>query len=155
MADSKQPQKTVKTRRELESQIVANAWRDAAYRKRLLADPKDVLQDELRKVDANASIPDDLDVSIHEEDVNHMHIVLPRNPQEFAPDAKLGDLEQLAPQTVAVVVNTVNNVVTAVVSLVTPSIVTQVTPAVVTQVTPAVVNVVANQVNNVQVIAVA
>lgn len=100
-----QPPKPVTTRRDLESRIVANAWRDPAYRERLLKDPKAVLQEELQKIDPNIRIPANLQVAVHEESATQMHLVLPRNPREISLSEATGDnLEAIAPQTIAVVV---------------------------------------------------
>lgn len=99
------PQKPISTRRDLESHIVAQAWRDPAYRDRLLRDPKSVLQEELQKLDPNIQLPADLQVAVHEEAPTQMHLVLPRNPREISLSEAAGDnLEAIAPQTIAVVV---------------------------------------------------
>ena len=99
------PQKPITTRRDLESQIIANAWRDPKYKARLLSDPKSVLQEELRKIDPNIQVPDNLHVQVHEESAAQMHIVLPRNPRDISVSEASGDnLEAIAPQTIAVVV---------------------------------------------------
>ncbi|HEX4495913.1 MAG TPA: NHLP leader peptide family RiPP precursor [Thermoanaerobaculia bacterium] len=99
------PHKPITTRRELESHIVAQAWRDPAYRELLLKDPKEVLQEELKKIDPNIQLPAGLHVSVHEETPTHMHIVLPRNPRDISiSEAAGGDLEAIAPQTIAILV---------------------------------------------------
>lgn len=105
MANQNPPAKRITTRRELESHIVAKAWRDSKYRKRLLKDPKAILRQELQAIDANAGLPDDLRIAVHEEAALQMHIVLPRNPREIMLSEVVGDnLEQFAPQTAAVAV---------------------------------------------------
>ena len=94
------------TRRDLEAKIIANAWRDPEYKKRLMDDPKAVLEEALKGIDPDISLPKDLSVNVHEEDANTFHLVLPRDPR----DLKLSDvmtddqLEAVAPQTIAVVV---------------------------------------------------
>lgn len=93
------------TRRDLESRIVAKAWKDADYKKRLLADPKAVLQDELTNLDPSITLPDSLKVQVHEENADLFHLVLPRNPNDISLGEVVGDnLEAVAPQTIAVVV---------------------------------------------------
>jgi hypothetical protein len=98
--------KPIMTRRDLEAHIVANAWRDPAYRARLLKDPKGVVQEELHSVDSSINLPADLKVHVHEESQSSYHLVLPRNPKEISLSDVVGDdnLEALAPQTIAVLV---------------------------------------------------
>lgn len=96
---------TPMTRRDLESRIVAKAWRDPAYKAALLADPRGTLQSELQSIDPNIVLPASLKVQTHEEDANTYHLVLPRNPKDISLQEVVGDnLEAVAPQTVAVVV---------------------------------------------------
>ncbi|MGH6671542.1 MAG: NHLP leader peptide family RiPP precursor [Xanthobacteraceae bacterium] len=93
------------TRRDLEARIVAKAWRNSAYKQRLLADPKAVLQSEISAVDPGVTLPAGLQVQVHEEGPNTYHLVLPRNPKDIALSEVLpDDLEAVAPQTIAVVV---------------------------------------------------
>jgi len=98
--------KAIMTRRDLEAYIVANAWRDPAYKNRLLKDPKGVLQEELLRVDATLELPDNLKIHVHEESETSYHLVIPRNPKEISLDEVVGEdnLEALAPQTIAVLV---------------------------------------------------
>jgi hypothetical protein len=92
------------TRRGLEARIIAKAWKDPKYKGRLLRDPKGVLQDELKAVAPSVTLPEALQVDVHEETPNQFHLVLPRNPHEISLGELLGDdLEAVAPQTVAVV----------------------------------------------------
>jgi hypothetical protein len=93
------------TRRGLEARIIAKAWKDPKYKGRLLRDPKGVLQEEVQAV-APVTLPEALQVSVHEETPNQFHLVLPRNPHEISLGEVVGDeLEAIAPQTVAVVVS--------------------------------------------------
>jgi hypothetical protein len=93
------------TRRDLEARIIAKAWRNPAYKQRLLADPKSVLQHEIAEIDPSVSLPAGLQVQVHEEAADTYHLVLPRNPKDIALGEVLGDdLEAVAPQTIAVVV---------------------------------------------------
>lgn len=96
---------TPMTRRDLESRIVAKAWRDPAYRAALIADPRGTLQAELQSIDPSIALPPALQVHVHEESANTYHLVLPRNPKDISLQEVIGDnLEAVAPQTVAVVV---------------------------------------------------
>ncbi|MEI7606519.1 MAG: NHLP leader peptide family RiPP precursor [Rhodospirillaceae bacterium] len=93
------------TRRELEALIIAKAWRNPAYKKRLSENPKAVLQEELKAIDPSIKLPDSLQVQVHEEDPDLFHLVVPRNPADISLGEVVGDnLEAVAPQTVAVVV---------------------------------------------------
>ena len=93
------------TRRDLESQIIAKAWKDPKYKARLLKNPKGVLQEEVRAIDPSVTLPDALKVAVHQEAPNAYHLVLPRNPKEISLAEVVGDdLEAVAPQTIAVVV---------------------------------------------------
>ena len=93
------------TRRGLEARIVAKAWRDPQYKARLLRDPKGVLEEEVQAIDPSVTLPDALNVHVHEEGPDTYHLVMPRNPNEISLGEIVGDdLEAVAPQTIAVVV---------------------------------------------------
>lgn len=112
-------QEKPKTRKEFEAMIVARAWKEPDYRKRLLADPKSVVQEELANLYKGAALPPAMKVQVHEEGPNDVHLVLPRNPQEFTPqELSDEDLDNVAGGTgigvviaavVAGVVNTAGN----------------------------------------------
>ncbi|AVY95799.1 MULTISPECIES: NHLP leader peptide family RiPP precursor [Microvirgula] len=92
------------TRRDLETHIITKAWKDPEYKAQLLKDPKAALQDALKSIDPSLSLPDSLQVQVHEENANLFHLVLPRNPSEISLAEVVGDnLEAVAPQTIAVV----------------------------------------------------
>jgi hypothetical protein len=76
------------TRREFESKLIARAWKDEAFKKRLLENPKRVFEDEL-----GVKLPDGLQIKILEETGGQLYLVLPPNP-EHEPDLDLSD-EQL------------------------------------------------------------
>ncbi|MGH6671543.1 MAG: NHLP leader peptide family RiPP precursor [Xanthobacteraceae bacterium] len=93
------------TRRDFEARVIAKAWKNPAYRQRLLSNPKGVLQQEISVVDPSVVLPSSLQVQVHEESPDIYHLVLPRNPKDISLGELLGDnLETVAPQTVAVVV---------------------------------------------------
>ncbi len=97
------PPKGPMTRRELEAQIIAKAWKDPKYKARLLKDPKGVLQEEIQAIDPTVELPAALKVHVHEEAPNAYHLVLPRNPKDISLGEVVGDdLEAVAPQTIAV-----------------------------------------------------
>ena len=71
------------TRKKFEEEIILRAWKDPEYKKRLLESPKDVFQEELRKIRSELTLPDDLQIYIHEETPNVVHMTLPANPAEY------------------------------------------------------------------------
>ena len=74
------------SRRKFEDEIVLKAWNDPEFKKRLLASPKEVIQEELRKVKSELMIPDDFQVFVHEEMPKTFHMTLPVKPAEGEDD---------------------------------------------------------------------
>jgi len=70
------------TRQKFEAEIILKAWKDPEYKKRLLESPKEVLQEELRKIRPDAKLPENFQVFVHEETPNAVHMTLPVNPAE-------------------------------------------------------------------------
>lgn len=100
MTDRHQPT----DRRSFEARIIAKAWRDPNYRRRLLNNPKGVLAQEIASIDPSVVLPSALQVHVHEEGPDVYHLVVPRNPKDISIGELLGDnLEAVAPQTIAVV----------------------------------------------------
>lgn len=71
------------TRAQFEANIVAKAWNDPEYKKRLLANPNAVIEEELKAVNPAIKLPDTLQIYIHEETPNALHITLPANPSDY------------------------------------------------------------------------
>jgi Nitrile hydratase, alpha chain len=114
-------QQSANTRRGFEARIIARAWKDPNYKQRLLNNPKAVLQQEIAAIDASVSLPAGLQVQVHEEAPNVYHLVLPRNPKDISLGELLGDnLEVVAPQTAAIAVIAVQNVINGPVVIVGP-----------------------------------
>jgi Nitrile hydratase, alpha chain len=63
------------SRHELESRIIARAWKDREFRERLLSDPKGVLENE-----SGQKIAPDLKVLALKENADVLYLVLPRKP---------------------------------------------------------------------------
>jgi len=59
-------------RKNFESELVSRALKDDDFRKALLKDPKGALEKEW-----GVTLPPDLQVSVHQESRNHLHVVLP------------------------------------------------------------------------------
>ncbi len=70
-------------RQEFDARIIAKAWKDEAFRKRLLSEPNAVLADELAALHEDAKLPSDLKVTVLEEKPDQIYMVLPVNPQDF------------------------------------------------------------------------
>ncbi|MDG2305258.1 MAG: NHLP leader peptide family RiPP precursor [Candidatus Binatia bacterium] len=68
------------SRRDFEAKIVAKAWKDDAFRNELKANPKAVLERELKALYPDAALPADLDVKILEESPNEIFLVVPPEP---------------------------------------------------------------------------
>jgi hypothetical protein len=56
-------------------QLIQRAWRDAAFKAQLLADPKPCLAQN------GVEVPDGIELVFHENTANVMHLVLPDNSQ--------------------------------------------------------------------------
>ncbi|MES1257959.1 MAG: NHLP leader peptide family RiPP precursor [Acidobacteriota bacterium] len=59
-------------RQELEKYVCARARSDPDFRKRLLADPRTVIEAEI-----GMKFPDSVVIHVHEESLNELHLVLP------------------------------------------------------------------------------
>jgi hypothetical protein len=78
-------------RDEFEARIVKKAWEDPAYRQRLIANPRGVVSEELAKIKEGVSVPANVKVTVLEEKVDQIYLVIPVNPREVT--GKLGDKE--------------------------------------------------------------
>ena len=56
----------------LEKELIEKALKDANFHKALLANPKSTIENEF-----GVTLPDSLQISVHEEQPNHLHVVLP------------------------------------------------------------------------------
>lgn len=102
------------SRKDFEAAIIAKAWKDHNYLVRLRNNPGAVIQEELNALHPGAKLPVDINVSLHEEDPKHVHIVVPFNPQTVDQTLSDQDLDQAAGGTgvgvvVAVVAGAVAN----------------------------------------------
>ena len=66
----------LKTRTELEAELIARVAGDDAFRARLLENPKEAIRDA-----AGIDIPQDFTVQVHEENSTTVHLVLPPSDQ--------------------------------------------------------------------------
>lgn len=93
-------------RNEFEASIVARAWKDEAFRKRLKDDPRSVLEEEIKKVNPDATLPESVKVNVLEETVDQIYLVVPVNPEDFH-DGELSDEDLLNVAGGSTTVNTV------------------------------------------------
>ena len=83
----KKPAKSPATsRQELEARVIAKAWKDPEFKKRLLADPRSIISQEL-----GADLPAGLQVSALEETPQTYYLLVPMKP----PGAETCSLEEL------------------------------------------------------------
>ncbi len=82
-------------RQEFEARIIAKAWKDEEFRKRLVSEPNAVLADELAALHAEAKLPSDVKVTVLEEKADQIYLVLPLNPHDFH-DGELSEDQLLA-----------------------------------------------------------
>jgi len=62
----------------VEAQLAERAWQDEGFRRDLLENPRQIAERVL-----GISIPDDVNVHVHEETPNDLHFVLPMNPRDL------------------------------------------------------------------------
>lgn len=78
------------TRKDLENKIAARAWEDGAFKAELTNDPTGVIRRELQAL--GITLPQGVEVVVHEESPSQVHLVLPPNPS--APvDTELADAD--------------------------------------------------------------
>jgi len=66
-------------RQELESYLAARALQDPGFRERLLQAPKETIESEI-----SLHFPRTLEVKVHEEKLNELHVVLPVDIETWA-----------------------------------------------------------------------
>ena len=95
---------TPKTRKDFEAALIARAWKNEEFKKRLLSNPKDVLEEEIAKM-GGGKLPTDMEVKILVEDTKHIYIVVPQNPRKMDPELTDEQLDSISGGTVSVTVN--------------------------------------------------
>jgi hypothetical protein len=80
-------QTTPRTRQDIEAHIIAQSWKDEAYKQELLSNPKAAIGR-----DFGVQLPDEVNVHVMEEDSTNLYFVLPARPN--LSNAELSD-EQL------------------------------------------------------------
>jgi hypothetical protein len=74
------------SRRELEARLLDKAWKDAAFRRALLDDPKGTLERELE-----VRVPEGFSLTVLEETPTSRYVILPPRPRSG--DVELSDAE--------------------------------------------------------------
>lgn len=64
--------------RDYELDIIVKAWRDERFRKSLLQNPKNAIEGEF-----NIKVPNEMQISVHEENENSLHLIVPSVPSNF------------------------------------------------------------------------
>ena len=72
MTEQIQPQ----TRKDIEARIIAKAWKDEAYKQKLISNPKAVFEQEF-----NIQFPAEIKVEVKEENPTSLYFVLPIRPE--------------------------------------------------------------------------
>jgi hypothetical protein len=79
------------SRREMEARLVDKAWKDAAFRRELLEDPKGTLERELA-----VKLPEGFSLTVLEETAMSRYLVLPPAPAQDGGDLSDKELEAVA-----------------------------------------------------------
>lgn len=77
MPGKQQPSRTSLTRQEFEGALIVKAWKDPAFRARLISNPKAVFEEEL-----GVPLPPDLKMTVLEETADHLFLALPLTPEQ-------------------------------------------------------------------------
>ena len=80
-----------KTRKDIETQIIAQAWKDDAYKQEILSNPKTVVEREF-----GVQLPDELNVHVMEENSTNLYFVLPARPNLSNAELSEDQLEAIA-----------------------------------------------------------
>ncbi len=75
--------------KDIRAKIIAKAWKDPAFRKKLIAKPKETLKE------MGYDIPANVEVRIQEDDARHFTFLLPPAPTN-ATELDEADLKQIA-----------------------------------------------------------
>ncbi len=74
------------TIRDYELDIIVKAWRDEKFRKNLLKNPKKAIEDEF-----SIHVPIDMEVFVHEERDNSLHLIVPSMPSNVTTESLTDD----------------------------------------------------------------
>lgn len=91
MEMNEQNEEQVLFRKDIEAKIIAKAWKDEAYKQRLLADPKAVIEEE-----SGMKFSDSVSVQVTEENTNSLYLTLPMSPEIEGVNLSEEELEMIA-----------------------------------------------------------
>ena len=77
MPEKKARIRTGLSRRDFEARLVARAWKDPAFRERLVQNPKKVYEEEL-----GVKLAPTVEIRVLEEGPTQLYLVLPPNPEQ-------------------------------------------------------------------------
>ncbi len=95
-------QTSPRTRQDIEAHIIAQAWKDEAYKQELLTNPKAVIGREF-----SVLLPEGMTVQVLEENPNNLYFVLPTRPDLSAAELSDEQLEAVAGGIAPIVVGAV------------------------------------------------
>lgn len=95
-------QATPRTRRDIEAHIIAQAWKDEAYKQELLSNPKAVIEREF-----GVQLPAETNVQVLEENPINLYFVLPMRPNLSEVELSEEQLEAVAGGATPVAVATI------------------------------------------------
>lgn len=72
-------QDTTQTRADIESRVIAKAWKDESYKQELLNNPKVVIGKEF-----DVEFPDNVTIHVMTEDTNNLYFVIPNIPADIS-----------------------------------------------------------------------
>ncbi|MDZ8106188.1 MAG: class IIb bacteriocin, lactobin A/cerein 7B family [Nostoc sp. DedQUE12a] len=79
------------TRKDIEARIIAKAWKSEAFKQELLTNPKAIIEQEFE-----VDFPEDLNVSVYEENSNTLYFVLPLRPEIEGRELSEEELESVS-----------------------------------------------------------
>ncbi|GAA6614332.1 NHLP leader peptide family RiPP precursor [Scytonema sp. NUACC26] len=93
-------QRIRKTRHEFESDLIAKAWKDQAFKQELIVNAKAVYTKELQQ-----PLPDDLQIQVFEETPSTLYLLIPRNPMSMQVNEELSEeaLESVAGGAISII----------------------------------------------------
>ena len=95
----------MQTRQEFERAIIMKAWKDPAFANALKKDPKGTMQKELAAIDPDFKLPDEMKITVFQEDAKNLYLILPEHPKDAAKRAEFSDdqLESAAGGSISIV----------------------------------------------------
>ncbi|MBD0347496.1 MAG: NHLP leader peptide family natural product precursor, partial [Coleofasciculus sp. Co-bin14] len=79
------------SRKDIETQIIAQAWKDDTYKQELLNNPKAVIEREF-----GIQLPDEISVQVLEENPSNLYFVLPMHPSTSGAELSEQELEAVS-----------------------------------------------------------